>query len=79
MQMSYFASKKANDGDSRMNDISIKIDFRLGLENHIAIERKTLNDLMSCLTTGRERFEKELYRSKVLDYFALVEERGLDF
>ena len=48
-----------------------------GLENHIAIERKELNDLMGCLTTGRERFEKELYKGKALDYFALVIEANL--
>jgi len=48
-----------------------------GLENHIAIERKELNELISCLTTGRERFERELYKARVLDYFALVVEASL--
>jgi len=48
-----------------------------GLENHIAIERKELNDLIGCLTTGRERFEKELHKGKALDYFALVIEASL--
>ena len=48
-----------------------------GLENHIAIERKELNDLIGCLTTGRERFEKELHKSKALDYFALIIEASL--
>ena len=48
-----------------------------GLENHIAIERKELNDLIGCLTTDRERFEKELYRGRALDYFALVIEASL--
>ena len=48
-----------------------------GLENHISIERKELNDLIGCLTTGRERFEKELSRSRGLDYFALVVEADL--
>jgi len=48
-----------------------------GLENHIAIERKELNDLIVCLTTGRERFEKELYRSRGLDYFSLIVEASL--
>ena len=48
-----------------------------GLENHIAVERKELNDLISCLTTGRERFEKELHKSKALDYMALVIEASL--
>lgn len=49
----------------------------LDLENHIAIERKELNDLIGCLTTGRDRFEKELHKSKALDYFALVIEASL--
>jgi len=48
-----------------------------GLENHIAIERKELNDLIGCLTNGRERFEKELFKGKALDYFALVIEASL--
>jgi DNA excision repair protein ERCC-4 len=48
-----------------------------GLENHIAVERKELNDLIGCLTTGRERFEKELHKGRALDYFALVIEASL--
>jgi ERCC4-type nuclease len=34
----------------------------LGLESHIAIERKSLDDLMGCIGKGRERFERELDR-----------------
>lgn len=49
----------------------------MGLDNHIAIERKELNDLIGCLTNGRERFEKELHKGKALDYFALVIEASL--
>ena len=48
-----------------------------GLENHVAVERKELNDLIGCLTTGRERFERELYKARALDYFALVIEASL--
>jgi len=48
-----------------------------GLEDCIAIERKELNDLIGCLTTGRERFKKELFKAKALDYFALVVEASL--
>ena len=48
-----------------------------GLENHIAVERKELNDLVGCLTTGRERFQKELHKARALDYFALVIEASL--
>lgn len=48
-----------------------------GGEHLIAIERKTLDDLIGCLTTGRDRFERELYRGRALDYFALVIEASL--
>lgn len=49
----------------------------VGLENHIAIERKELNDLIGCLTTGRDRFERELFKGRSLDYFSLVLECSL--
>ena len=55
-----------------VGDYSIK-----GLEDCIAIERKTLDDLIGCLTTGRERFEKELQRGRAFDYFGLVVEGSL--
>ncbi len=48
-----------------------------GLEDCIAIERKELNDLIGCLTTGRDRFKKELHKGKALEYFALVVEASL--
>lgn len=48
-----------------------------GLEDSISIERKTLDDLIGCLTTGRERFERELFRSRALDYFSLIVEGSL--
>jgi ERCC4-type nuclease len=48
-----------------------------GLEDFISIERKTLDDLVGCLCTGRQRFERELYRGKALDYFAIVIECSL--
>jgi ERCC4-type nuclease len=48
-----------------------------GLENYVAVERKEVNDLIGCLTTGRERFERELHRGRALDYFALVIEAAL--
>ena len=47
-----------------------------GFESYIGIERKTLDDLIGCLTKGRERFERELKRSKKLDYFAVIVEAG---
>jgi len=48
-----------------------------GASDLIAIERKTTNDLIACLTTGRERFERELHRGRALDYCALVIEATL--
>ena len=48
-----------------------------GAENLISIERKSIDDLVGCLTSGRERFERELYRGRALDYFALVVEASL--
>lgn len=35
-----------------------------GFEQYICVERKSLSDLISCITTGRERFERELLRMK---------------
>ena len=48
-----------------------------GLENHIAVERKTIDDLIGCLTKDRDRFERELHKGRALDYFCLVIEGNL--
>ncbi len=48
-----------------------------GLEDCIAVERKTMDDLIGSISSGRERFERELLRGKALDYFALVIEGNL--
>ena len=46
-----------------------------GLSDRCAVERKSLEDLMGCLTgEGRERFERELARAAGLDCFAVVVE-----
>ncbi len=71
-QLPYKFETPSEIGTVSVGDYSI-----CGLENHIAIERKELNDLIGCLTTGRERFEKELQKGKALDYFALVIEASL--
>lgn len=71
-QMPYRFETPSEVGTVPIGDYSIA-----GLENHIAVERKELNDLIGCLTTGRERFEKELHKGKALDYFALVVEASL--
>jgi len=71
-QLPYHFQTPAIKGTLATGDYSV-----LGIENFIAIERKTLPDLISCLCGGRERFEKELYRAKALDYFAIVIEASL--
>lgn len=48
-----------------------------GFEDKVAVERKELNDLIGCLTVGRDRFERELARGMEMDYFALVIECSL--
>ncbi len=47
-----------------------------GLSDRIAIERKSLDDLLGCLTKHRGRFEAELNRARGLDVFAIVVEAG---
>lgn len=45
-----------------------------GLTDRVATERKSVDDLVGCLTSGRERFERELQRAVGLDAFAVVVE-----
>jgi len=40
----------------------------------VACERKSLDDLAGCLAADRERFERELLRSRALEAFAVVVE-----
>ncbi len=51
----------------RTGDYSIK-----GHENKFALERKTLNDFISSITSGRERFIKEMKRASAFTYFAVI-------
>lgn len=46
----------------------------LNLEHQIAIERKSLDDLLGCLTSGRDRFTRELERGRGMAVFAVVVE-----
>jgi len=50
----------------------------LGLENRIALERKTKEDAFASLGSGRARFEKEVIRLSEYDYSAIVIESNLD-
>ncbi len=43
-----------------------------GFESHICIERKSMDDLVGCITSGRERFERELMRMKAYPCRAVV-------
>ena len=49
----------------------------VGCEGLIALERKTLPDMLGCIGRDRERFERELERSRQLSYFAIVIETDL--
>ena len=50
----------------------------LGCDDVIAVERKQLDDLVSCLLSGRERFIRELVRARGLKCFAIVVESSLE-
>ena len=41
------------------------------------VERKTPSDLVACMTSARERFERELVRSRYLGRFVIVVEGDL--
>lgn len=45
-----------------------------GLESRVAVERKSLPDFIQSISTGRERFERELARARGLDAFMVVVE-----
>lgn len=45
-----------------------------GLESLCVIERKALGDLIGCVTSGRERFERELERTRGIELRVLVVE-----
>jgi ERCC4-type nuclease len=44
----------------------------------VAVERKSIDDLIGTLTVGRQRFERELERARSLDYFCVVIEASMD-
>jgi ERCC4-type nuclease len=48
-----------------------------GFEEHAAIERKELGDLLSCITTERARFKRELLRLRSYPCRAVVVEATL--
>ena len=49
----------------------------IGLEDCVAVERKSKSDAYSSLGSGRKRFERELQRLAQLDFAAVVIESSL--
>lgn len=45
-----------------------------GFADRVAVERKSMDDLVQCLGRSRARFERELIRAKELEAFAVVVE-----
>lgn len=65
----------------RYEDVTVEVgtltvgDYSLaGLTDKVAVERKSLPDLVACLGRERERLERELQRGAALDAFAVVVE-----
>lgn len=51
----------------------VTADYSLaGATDCVAVERKELDDLIGCLTTGRERFSRELDRLRAYEFRAVV-------
>ena len=50
----------------------------VGLEQVVAVERKSLADFYSCLTLGRERFENALHRLAAVRYPLVVLECSMN-
>jgi len=71
-QLPYSFKTESETATLKTGDYTLK-----GAAHLVAVERKTLDDLIGCLTTGRDRFERELHRGRALDYFALVVEASL--
>jgi hypothetical protein len=47
-----------------------------GFTDRVAVERKSLSDLVGCLTTGRDRFTRELERLRGYESAVVVVESG---
>jgi ERCC4-type nuclease len=53
-------------------------DFALaGLADGAVVERKTVSDFLACMTSNRERFERELARSRHVGRFVVIVEGTL--
>lgn len=66
-QSKLYAGVTAIEGTLQSGDYSLA-----GLADRVAIERKSLPDLVQCLSKERSRFERELQRAQGLEFFAVV-------
>ena len=64
-----YAGVRLSTGTLQTGDYSIR-----GLEDVVACERKSLEDLTRCLGTDRPRFLRQLQRGRGLDAFAVIVE-----
>lgn len=62
-----FTRFQSEPGTLQSGDYSIK-----GFEEDFAIERKSLDDLVGSITTGRKRFERELHRLRGFPFKRLL-------
>jgi len=67
----YFGGAETRLATLATGDYSIAVGDR-DLSDIIAIERKSMGDLFGTVGAGRERFERELERSRTLRYFGIV-------
>lgn len=49
-----------------------------GFENQVALERKSLQDLIGSLSAGRDRFKREMERLAALDFAAVLVEASAE-
>ena len=68
-----FADMPSQAGTLDTGDYSIR-----GLEHLIAVERKSLPDLLGCIGTHRDRFKREMQRMQAYRFRSLVIEASYD-
>lgn len=73
-QRGYDFLSQAGDVETKKATLPIGDYSILGFENKVAIERKSLADLIMCLGTERERFAREMLKASALESFAVVVE-----
>ena len=78
-QLPYAFASEYYEGTTTERDTLTVGDYSLaGLTDLVAVERKSLDDLLGCLTRERERFERELQRAAALESFMVVIEGSED-